>query len=417
MTESGTIETRTSRRALPQPEPGLTPETLVERARALRPLLRAQQDEADRRGYYTDAVHQAFLEGGFYRVLQPRLFGGYEFDYPTFIKVILEISRGHPSSGWCYTLATSHVFLLASHWPEETQAEMMGPDGDIRICQRASPAGTIVRTDGGFIVDGLFGFASGAPVATHFIGSSMLKDGEGPPVAVNFVVPKTKYEVVPDWGGDHSLGMQGSGSNSIRLRNVFLPERHVVSADMMMSSRPFNKGTVGTRLHGNPMYIGVGAGAFLTEFGAVTTGTARAALEEYESLMHTTPIPRMPGSTRMGDPEAVRALGKAMNLTDAAEAVTLTAVQMYMDQCARWAKDGTEIAPADTLKLWGMSQEACQLACKAVDLLFETAGARAALGGQRMQRYFRDVQMYRVHTTAQPNFSTLRAQAHLGLLP
>ncbi len=395
----------------------MTPGELIARAAALRPLLREQQAEADLRGYYTDIVHKAFLDGGFYRVLQPKLFGGYEFDYPTFIRVILELSRGHPSTGWCYTLATSHTFLVAAHWPEEVQAELFGPDGDIRVCQRASPAGTIERTDGGYIVDGTFGFCSGSPVATHFIGSTMLQDGQGPPTAVNFIVPRDKFEMLPDWGGDASLGMQGSGSNSIRLTKLFVPANHVVSADVMMSSRPFNNGTPGTRLHGNPMYIGVAAGAFLTEFGAVTTGTARAALEEYESLMSTTPMPRAPGSNRLSDPEALRVLGKAMNLTDAAEAVTLAAVQLYVEQCDRWARDRTPISAADTLKIWGMSQEACQLACKAVDMMFETAGPRAALGGQRMQRYFRDIQMYRVHTTAQPSFATLRAHAHLGLLP
>jgi 3-hydroxy-9,10-secoandrosta-1,3,5(10)-triene-9,17-dione monooxygenase len=184
----------------------------------------------------------------------------------------------------------------------------------------------------------------------------------------------------------------------------------------MMSSMPFNDGTPGTRLHGNPMYLGVAAGAFLTEFGAVTTGTARAALEEYERLMRVTPMPRVPGSNRVNDPEALRVLGRAMNMADAAEAITMAAVHQYTEQCDRWARDGTPIAAGDTLKLWGMSQEACKLACGAVDMLFETAGARAALGGQRMQRYFRDIQMYRVHTTAQPNFATLRAQAHMGLL-
>ena len=103
--------------------------------------------------------------------------------------------------------------------------------------------------------------------------------------------------------------------------------------------------------------------------------------------------------------------------TDAAEAITLVAVDEHVAQLERWARDRTPITPADTLKLWGMAQEASQLACRAVDILFETAGARAALGGQRMQRYFRDIQMYRVHTTAQPPFATLRAQAHLGLIP
>ncbi len=407
-----------AREPLPQPEPGLTPETLIERARALKPMLREQQDEADRRGWFTDEVHRALKDGGFYRVLQPKLFGGYEFDYPTFIKVIQELSFGHPSTGWCYTLGTSHGFLVAAHWCEEAQWEVFGPtDGDVRICQRATPAGTLTPVKGGYILDGSFGFCSGAPIATHFIGSTPITAGEDAGKIVNFVLARDKWEMLPDWGGDFSLGMQGSGSNTIRIDQVFVPERHIATSDVMMSSRPFNDGTPGTQLHGNPMYIGVAGGAFLTEFGAITTGTARAAMEEYERLMDVTPLPRVPGATRRQDPETWRSLGKAMNLTDAAWAVTLAAVNEYMEQCARWAKDGSPIMPTDTLKLWGMSQEASQLACRAVDLLFETAGPRAALGGQRLQRYFRDVQMYRVHTTAQPSFATLRAQAHLGLIP
>lgn len=417
MAESVIVEARAKRAPLPQPEPGLTPEAVIARARAMRQMLRDQQDDADRRGHYGEDVHRAFSDAGFYRILQPKLFGGYEFDYPTFIRVILELSIGHPSTGWCYTLGTSHGFLIASHWPEETQWEVFGPDGDVRVCQRATPAGTITPVDGGYVVDGSFGFASGAPHATHFVGSSMLENGEGPPRTMTFVVPRANFEMLPDWGGDHSLGMQGSGSNTIRLDKVFVPARHVVDVDMMMSSARYNDGTPGTRLHGNPMYIGVAAGAFLTEFGAITTGAARAALEEYERLLDVTPLPRSGGRTRRADPEAWRALGKAMNMADAAEAVTMAAVNAYSEQCARWAQDRTPILPADTLKLWGMSQEASQLACRAVDLLFETAGPRASLGGQRLQRYFRDIQMYRVHTTAQPSFATLRAQAHLGFMP
>jgi 3-hydroxy-9,10-secoandrosta-1,3,5(10)-triene-9,17-dione monooxygenase len=404
--------------AFPQPEPGLTPQTVIARAAALRPLLREQQAENDERGFFSDELHQAFIEGGHYRILQPKLFGGYEFDYPTFIRVIHELAQGHPSTAWCYTLASSHVFLLSSHWPEEAQREIFEAcGGDIRVCQRASPAGTIERVDGGYVVDGTFGYASGAPRATHFAGSTMFKEGEGPPKALTFIVPKAKYEVVPDWGGDANLAMQGSGSNSIRLDKVFLPEHHVVDVEMMMSSQGYNDGTPGTRLHGNPMYIGVAAGAFLTEFGAITAGTARAALEEYERLLDVTPIPRGGGTTRRQDPEAWRVMGRAMNMTDSAWAITLAAVNEYMEQVARWAEDRTPITMGDTLKLWGMSQEACKLACGAVDMLFETAGPRASLRGQRMQRYFRDIQAYRVHTTAQPSFATLRAQARLGVVP
>ena len=403
---------------MPQPEPGLTPEQMVARARAMRQMLRDNQDAADRQGWYGPQVHEAFRDAGFYRILQPKTFGGYEFDYPTFIRVIYELSIGHPSTGWCYTLGTSHGFLIASHWPEETQWEIFGGSGgEVRVCQRATPAGVLTPVSGGYTISGDFGFASGAPISTHFVGSTMLENGEGPPRTLHFVAPREKYEILPDWGGDHSLGMQGSGSNTVRLDQVFLPEHHVIEADFMMSSRGYNEGTPGTRLHGNPMYIGVAAGAFLTEFGAITTGAARAAIDEYERLLDLTPIPRAGGKKQRHNPEAWRAIGKALNLADAAEAVTMVAVEGYMEQCRRWARDGAPILPADTLKLWGMAQEASQLACRAVDLLFETAGPRASLGGQRLQRYFRDIQMYRVHTTAQPSFVSLRAQAHLGLLP
>src|SRR5579862_5998192 len=97
------------------PEPNLTPEELIARAASLRPLLREEQDASDERGFYSDKVHQAFLKAGLYRTMQPRMFGGYEFDLPTFTRISLEISRGHPSAGWCFTLASSHGMEIASH--------------------------------------------------------------------------------------------------------------------------------------------------------------------------------------------------------------------------------------------------------------------------------------------------------------
>ena len=37
-----------------------------------------------------------------------------------------EISTGDPGTGWCLTLGSSHAWLVASHFPEEAQAEMFG---------------------------------------------------------------------------------------------------------------------------------------------------------------------------------------------------------------------------------------------------------------------------------------------------
>src|SRR5436190_23846580 len=101
--------------AIPPPEPDLTPQQIIARATALIPELRAQQDEADERGTYSAAMHEKFTAAGFYRITQPKLFGGYAFDLGTFYRVMLEIARGHPGVGWCLALGASHAFEVASH--------------------------------------------------------------------------------------------------------------------------------------------------------------------------------------------------------------------------------------------------------------------------------------------------------------
>ena len=81
------------------PEPDLTPREIVARAAAMRPELLERQAETEERTFYAQDTHEASREAGFYRILQPRRFGGYEFDLETYFRVIIEIARGCPSTG------------------------------------------------------------------------------------------------------------------------------------------------------------------------------------------------------------------------------------------------------------------------------------------------------------------------------
>jgi len=67
------------------------------------------------------------------------------------------------------------------------------------------------------------------------------------------------------------------------------------------------------------------------------------------------------------------------------------------------------------MRVWGVSREACRSACEAVEILFRSIGASAARRGDRLQRYFRDTQMYRIHFQSQALSAMLRAQTQLGL--
>src|SRR3974377_2154220 len=88
-------------RNVPVPEPNLTPAEMIERAIALQPRLRAEQNETERRGVYSEAIHREFQQAGFDRCLQPRRFGGYEFDLKTYYRIGIEIARGDHSGAVC----------------------------------------------------------------------------------------------------------------------------------------------------------------------------------------------------------------------------------------------------------------------------------------------------------------------------
>ena len=401
---------------VPQPEPGLTPEVMVERARALIPLLRSQQDEADARGCYSEEVHHAFKQAGFYRILQPRMFGGYQFDFPSFLRVVMEIGRGHPGTAWCFTLTSSHALVVGAHFPEEVQREIFGPEGDFRAPHRAPPSGTWTRTDGGWIVSGRWSYSSGIPVATHFIGGGLIRQEGKAPRTVNFIAPRDQVTVLPDWGGGASLGMEASGSNTVELKEVFVPDRHIFREDILLTSTDFGPGDgQGVKLHGDPMYVGVVGGLFHATFGAIFSGAARAALDEYEETARVTDAYRKPGVPRLKDLDTQVPFGQAINLADCAEALTLSVAERLTGQFADAARNGTPITVEQTIQLWDMSRQASTMACDAIDILFRTSPVRAANRGQRMQRYLRDAQMYRIHPSSQSWLDTARARSHWGM--
>jgi len=395
-----------------------TPEWLIAEARQIAAELREQQDEHDARGFYSDAIHRRLLEGGFYRILQPRMFGGLGTDCETYIRVIMELSRGHPASGWCYALASSHALVLASCFGEETQREIFGPQGDFRAAYAAGPAGIpkFERAERGYVVSGVWPFASGIPVCTHFFGGAVIPDEAGKPSGIVFIVPKENVTVLPDWSADVAMGMQGSGSNSVRLTEVFIPDSHIAPSPIMrLSTEGLPDGTPGTRLHGEGLFLGLIFGWFSCEFGAIFSGTARAACEEYERLLRVKPSFADPTRRRMEEPEFQRLYGEAMCRADAAEALTLAATRLFMQQCESWMRARTPITADDTMRVWGTSREASRAACEAIEMLFHSVGASVVRRGERLQRYFRDAQMYRVHFQSQAHGPVLRAQVALGL--
>jgi 3-hydroxy-9,10-secoandrosta-1,3,5(10)-triene-9,17-dione monooxygenase len=402
---------------LPQPEPDLTSATIIERATRLTPAIRAAQDEDDARGCHSPAMDQDFRKAGFYRILQPKLFGGYEFDYPTFYRTMLQVARGNPGVAWCLALGATHGSLIASHWPERAQYELFGSAGDFIAPHRVGAiTSSCERAEGGYVVDGIWNYCSGIPYATHFVGNVALRENDKSRILI-FVVPRAQLRVLDDWGGDATLGMRASGSNSVEIKKTFIPEHLVIPAKpALWANEPMDDGTHGTRLHRNPMYLGRFIGPYHMSLVMPVLGAARAALDEFEENVVTRPTYHPPIMPRREHFDTQRPFGYALMLTDSAEALLMTAAETYMQYCRRWGDDRTPISLEDNVRLYGMVLTAGRLASEAVEHLFHNASSAASKRGQRLERYFRDVAMYRQHMSAQYlNIASGIGRVHLGL--
>ena len=152
----------------------ITPEELLERARALRPLVEERAEETERLTHIPEDLHRRFDEAGFYRMLMPKRYGGLETDLPTYVKVWMEIARGDPSAAWCGCLAANHALQLGSWWPERAQDEIFGTQGGLqgRLGGRAADGLRAARRRRlGAQRQG--SYCSGIPYSTHYIGQAL----------------------------------------------------------------------------------------------------------------------------------------------------------------------------------------------------------------------------------------------------
>jgi 3-hydroxy-9,10-secoandrosta-1,3,5(10)-triene-9,17-dione monooxygenase len=290
------------------PEPDLTPETVVGRARALIPAIRDQADEAERLGHHTGELDRQFVAAGFYRMLQPRRFGGYEFGLPTFWRAMLAVSAGDPGTGWGLTLGAHHALVVGAWFSEDGQRDIFGPSGEFRCPHRPPPMGTAEPADGGYLVSGTWDYCSGIAHATHFMGNALVagsEGGRGGGRGIAVVIPVEQVTVLDDWGDGVTLGMNSSGSNSVRADGVFVPAHRTAPGDWTHGTTP----APGAELHRNPMYCGRIYGVYHAGLVIPVIGAARAALEEYEQIIRTRPTIFPPQVPRYTHPDYQRSYG------------------------------------------------------------------------------------------------------------
>jgi alkylation response protein AidB-like acyl-CoA dehydrogenase len=138
---------------------------LVQRARALRPLLAANavQGEADRR--VTDESIKAMTDAGLFKIAVPKRYGGYETSVRTMLEVSAAVGEADGGTAWVLTLINVCQWLIGL-FPQQAQDDVFGADPDALVSGVLAPTAAAVKVDGGWRITGKWYYNSGSWHAT-----------------------------------------------------------------------------------------------------------------------------------------------------------------------------------------------------------------------------------------------------------
>jgi 3-hydroxy-9,10-secoandrosta-1,3,5(10)-triene-9,17-dione monooxygenase len=363
---------------------------VIEGVRELLPALRDRAQEAeDRRAVPAESVKA--LEGtGFFRLLQPASFGGYEADPMTFYTAVRLIASACGSTGWVSSVLGVHPWHLGLFTPQ-AQQEVWGADQSTRISSSYAPTGRAVKVDGGHQVSGRWSFSSGCDHASWVFLGQIVTDADNRPTDFRtFLLPRSDYVIDDVWD---TVGLRGTGSNDIVVAGAFVPEHRSLS--FMDVSRLV---VPGQELNHGPLYKLPYGSVFSYGITTPIIGMATGAYEAHVTYLRERVRVAYAGQKAAQDPFAQVRVAEAAAEIDGA----WLALERDMTELIGYARAGQQI-PADVrLRVRRDQVRGTAQSIRAIDRLFENSGGRALKAGTPIQRFWRDAHAGRVHAINDP---------------
>ncbi len=373
-------------------DPAATRARLLANADALEPLLRAHIDDSETNRRLSPGVIAAFHEAGFFRMLQPRRWGGLEVHPNTFFDVQIRIASIYPSAAWVLGVVAVHNWQLAL-FPEQAQRDVWGEDPSVLVSSSYAPTGSVERVEGGFELSGRWSFSSGCDHCDWVFLGGFGPTSEGAPRDMRtFLVPLSACRIDDNW---HTFALKGTGSKDVVLDGVFVPEHRTHSM-----GDGFKCDSPGNAVNPSPLYRLPFGQVFTRSVSTSAIGIAKGALAFYLDVTKTK-VGAADGNRASLDPGAQLTVARAESAIDHIE-LTL---HRDMDAMMAAAEAGVRTSIDQRVAWRWNSSEAVSKAVEVVDALFSLCGARALFTNSPMHRYFTDAHGARAHYANRPEGS------------
>lgn len=383
----------------------MTPQNLVLRAAALKPLLAAHARETELARRPLEKVWNAVRRSGVFYHFVPKKYGGLEFDVETFIDTMLPLGEGCASTGWVTSFCVEHNWML-SQFPEQAQDEIFGSCPYVIAPGVTMPPGKVEVVAGGYRLSGRWKWATGVMNADWILAAGAgPADANGVPSVLFFVFPASQATVLDVW---HVDGMVGTGSNDIQVDDLFVPTHRCLDMGEMREGRAH-----GARLYDNPIYR-MPMLPFLALTAAIpAVGTARATVDYFRRRLSER-IVLGTQKTQSEKPAAQMRLARADLEARTAELLLRDVARALVMLGER----GTPTSVAERISLRSQVGYAMELCRHAIGRLCEASGSGAHFLDNQLQRALRDVNVMSSHVVYDMDGSTeLHGRAMIGLPP
>lgn len=364
----------------------LTNELVKERITSLLPGIRERAAQGEKDRAIPKESAQEFLDAGLARILTPKRFGGAELGVRTWVDATIAIATADAAHGWCASLMIHHPHYLAQ-FPQAAQAAVWADGPDVAMAATLTPASEIKPTSGGYRISGRISYLSGVNHCSWIMVGGMLPGPGGQPDWTLFVVPPGFYEVEDTW---HTVGMRGTGSNTVVYTDVFVPHDHVLRIqDMRDGVAP------GGKLHESSFYRAPWITYAPLTFTAPMLGAARGALESYRAW--TAERASLFGA-KVADFTSIQTrLARAAADLDAAELLTYRAVDV--------ADSPEPATPELRARTYRDTARASELIVSAIDTVMQISGSAGFSEQSSIQRAWRDIHFASSHVILNPEVS------------
>ncbi|HWN77889.1 MAG TPA: acyl-CoA dehydrogenase family protein [Bradyrhizobium sp.] len=349
---------------------------LIERARALAPLIGREADEIERTRRLTQPVVSALIENGLYRVLLPQSVDGAEAPPEIFMQMLEEVAKADASTAWCLGQCSVCAMTAAYLDPDAAHEIFAAPTG---ILAWGSIAHEVQVVPGGYRATARWDFASGCRQAS-WLGAHVQiveADGtrrrkpDGAPEVRTILFPVSNATMHDVWD---VIGLNGTGTDSYSVDNLFIPEKFSALRDDPTALR--EKG---------PLYRITTYTMFGLGFAAVSLGVARATLDAAIDLARGK---ASFGLKAMRENNAVQgAIGRLEGNLRAARAYLYATANEAWRDLTQTGNLGEQHRMALRLaSTWTIHQ-----AASVVDAAYHMAGATAVFRANKFERRFRDM--------------------------